>query len=124
MKITPLVTTRTHALPYGGLFRPRRADGVITGDLMDSPLQARYPELSIVFDVDPAQAAETRREFLERYCDTNTLCCPAHFPSPSGATSSAGVTGSDANQSERNEEGGAPSALWSLKPGQTMTTQC
>jgi glyoxylase-like metal-dependent hydrolase (beta-lactamase superfamily II) len=59
------------------------ADGVISGDLMHSPLQARYPELSIMFDVDPAQAAVTRRAFLERYCDTGTLCCPAHFPSPS-----------------------------------------
>ena len=25
----------------------------------------------------------TRRSFLERYCDTDTLCCTAHFPSPS-----------------------------------------
>jgi hypothetical protein len=25
----------------------------------------------------------TRRNFLERYCDTETLCCTAHFPSPS-----------------------------------------
>jgi glyoxylase-like metal-dependent hydrolase (beta-lactamase superfamily II) len=58
------------------------ADGVISGDLMHSPLQARYPELSIMFDVDPAQAALTRRAFLERYCDSGTLCCPAHFPSP------------------------------------------
>ena len=58
------------------------AGGVISGDLMHSPLQARYPELSIMFDVDPAQAAVTRRAFLERYCDTATLCCPAHFPSP------------------------------------------
>jgi glyoxylase-like metal-dependent hydrolase (beta-lactamase superfamily II) len=59
------------------------ADGVISGDLMHSPLQARYPELSMVFDVDLAQAAVTRRKFLDRYCDTGTLCCPAHFPSPS-----------------------------------------
>jgi glyoxylase-like metal-dependent hydrolase (beta-lactamase superfamily II) len=58
-------------------------DGVISGDLMHSPLQARYPELSITFDVDRAQAAATRRTFLERYCDSDTLCCPAHFPSPS-----------------------------------------
>ncbi len=53
------------------------------GDLMHSPLQTRYPELSLKFDVDPAQAATTRRNFLERYCDTDTLCCTAHFPSPS-----------------------------------------
>jgi len=34
-------------------------------------------------DYDPQQAAATRRSFLERYCDTNTLCCTMHFPSPS-----------------------------------------
>jgi len=56
---------------------------VVSGDLMHSPLQARYPELSFRPDVDPAQSAATRRGFLERYCDTETLCCTAHFPSPS-----------------------------------------
>ncbi len=60
-----------------------RDDAVVSGDLMHSPLQARYPELSAKFDVDQAQAATTRRHFLERYCDTDTLCCTAHFPSPS-----------------------------------------
>ena len=58
-------------------------DAVCSGDLMHSPLQTRYPELSVKFDVDQAQAAVTRRRFLERYCDTETLCCTAHFPSPS-----------------------------------------
>jgi glyoxylase-like metal-dependent hydrolase (beta-lactamase superfamily II) len=58
-------------------------DAVFSGDLMHSPLQTLYPELSIKFDVDPAKAATTRRSFLERYCDTETLCCTAHFPSPS-----------------------------------------
>jgi glyoxylase-like metal-dependent hydrolase (beta-lactamase superfamily II) len=58
-------------------------EAVMSGDLIHSPLQARYPELSIRFDVDMAQAAKTRRSFLERYCDTRTLCCTAHFPSPS-----------------------------------------
>jgi glyoxylase-like metal-dependent hydrolase (beta-lactamase superfamily II) len=60
-----------------------REDAVFCGDLMHSPLQLRYPELSPKFDVDPAQAAKTRRSFLERYCETDTLCCTAHFPSPS-----------------------------------------
>jgi hypothetical protein len=55
----------------------------MTGDLIHSPLQARYPEMSVNFDVDKAQSAKTRRSFLERYCDTETLCCTAHFPSPS-----------------------------------------
>jgi glyoxylase-like metal-dependent hydrolase (beta-lactamase superfamily II) len=58
-------------------------DAVFSGDLMHTPLQTRYPELSVKFDVDQAQAAVTRRAFLERYCDTETLCCTAHFPSPS-----------------------------------------
>jgi glyoxylase-like metal-dependent hydrolase (beta-lactamase superfamily II) len=58
-------------------------DAVFSGDLMHSPLQTRYPELSVKFDLDQAQAAVTRRKFLERYCDTDTLCCTAHFPSPS-----------------------------------------
>ncbi|MGJ4949024.1 MBL fold metallo-hydrolase [Bradyrhizobium sp. HKCCYLS20291] len=58
-------------------------DAAFSGDLMHSPLQLTYPELSPKFDVDPKQAAVTRRAFLERYCDTATLCCTAHFPSPS-----------------------------------------
>jgi glyoxylase-like metal-dependent hydrolase (beta-lactamase superfamily II) len=61
-------------------------DAAFSGDLMHSPVQARYPELSARFDVDQAIAASTRRNFLERYCDSNTLCCTAHFPSPSVGT--------------------------------------
>jgi glyoxylase-like metal-dependent hydrolase (beta-lactamase superfamily II) len=64
-------------------FGRARDDVVFSGDLMHSPLQTRYPEISPKFDVDQAQAAVTRRSFLERYCDTDTLCCTAHFPSPS-----------------------------------------
>jgi glyoxylase-like metal-dependent hydrolase (beta-lactamase superfamily II) len=58
-------------------------DAVMTGDVLHSPLQARYPELSPRFDVDRDASAKTRRSFLNRYCDTRTLCCTAHFPSPS-----------------------------------------
>jgi glyoxylase-like metal-dependent hydrolase (beta-lactamase superfamily II) len=60
-----------------------RDDAVVSGDLMHSPIQTRYPEMSVKFDVDQALSAVTRRNFLERYCDTGTLCCTAHFPSPS-----------------------------------------
>jgi glyoxylase-like metal-dependent hydrolase (beta-lactamase superfamily II) len=58
-------------------------DAVFPGDLMHSPIQTLYPDMSVKFDLDQAQAAATRRNFLERYCDTDTLCCTAHFPSPS-----------------------------------------
>ena len=60
-----------------------RNEAVFTGDLIHSPLQARYPEMSMRFDVDQDLAAATRRSILERYCDASTLCCAAHFPSPS-----------------------------------------
>jgi glyoxylase-like metal-dependent hydrolase (beta-lactamase superfamily II) len=56
---------------------------VVAGDLIHSPLQARYPEISMRADFDPQQAAVTRRRFLESNCDTSTLVCTAHFPSPS-----------------------------------------
>jgi glyoxylase-like metal-dependent hydrolase (beta-lactamase superfamily II) len=56
---------------------------VFTGDLIHSPMQARYPELVMRVDTDREQGVRTRRAFFERYCDTDTLCCTMHFPSPS-----------------------------------------
>jgi glyoxylase-like metal-dependent hydrolase (beta-lactamase superfamily II) len=56
---------------------------ILTGDLIHSPLQARYPALSMRADTDPAQGIATRQSFLERVCESRTLCCTAHFPSPS-----------------------------------------
>ena len=64
-------------------FGKDRDDVVVTGDIMHVPLQLRYPELSFLNDFNPIQAAVTRRSFLDRYCDTQTVCCMAHFPSPS-----------------------------------------
>jgi len=58
-------------------------DAILTGDLIHSPIQARYPELSMRADTDPKQAAVTRRSFLADACASGTLCCTAHFPSPS-----------------------------------------
>ena len=79
-----LVSTPGHTIDHFAVQVGRSGtDAVITGDLIHSPLQARYPELSTSIDYDPAQAAETRRNFLETYCDTRTLVCFTHFPSPS-----------------------------------------
>jgi glyoxylase-like metal-dependent hydrolase (beta-lactamase superfamily II) len=64
-------------------FGKAKDDAVFVGDILHSPLQLQHPELSPKFDVDPAQAAVTRRKFFEHYCDTDTLCCTAHLPSPS-----------------------------------------
>ena len=57
-----------------------RDEAVVTGDLLHVSIQARHPELSFYVDWDKALAATTRRQFLERYCDTDTLCCFTHSP--------------------------------------------
>ena len=82
--LVSLIPTPGHTIDHYAVQLGRAGkDAVITGDLIHSPLQARYPELAMRVDYDPAQGAATRRKFLETYCDTNTLCCFAHFPSPS-----------------------------------------
>jgi glyoxylase-like metal-dependent hydrolase (beta-lactamase superfamily II) len=58
-------------------------DAIVTGDMIHSPLQARYPELGMFADYDPRQAGETRRRLFDRIGDTPTWLCTAHFPSPS-----------------------------------------
>jgi glyoxylase-like metal-dependent hydrolase (beta-lactamase superfamily II) len=58
-------------------------DAVITGDMIHSPIQARYPDLGMRADYDSKQAGVSRRELFGRFCDTSTLFCMAHFPSPS-----------------------------------------
>jgi glyoxylase-like metal-dependent hydrolase (beta-lactamase superfamily II) len=59
------------------------ADALVTGDMIHSPLQARYPELGMRADYDSKQAGESRRKVFGRFCDTSALMCVAHFPSPS-----------------------------------------
>lgn len=59
------------------------ANAVITGDLIHSPVQCLEPGWIMRADADPQQARVTRRAFLERYCDSDTLVCATHFPMPS-----------------------------------------
>ncbi|HET8997901.1 MAG TPA: hypothetical protein VFN42_14625, partial [Acetobacteraceae bacterium] len=59
------------------------ADAVIGGDMVHSPLQARYPELGMRADYDSAQAGASRRTVFGKLCDTSTLLCTGHFASPS-----------------------------------------
>ena len=59
------------------------ADAVMCGDLMHSPIQCLHPEWEAWPDYDPEIAKATRRGFLERYADTSTFVCTAHFPLPS-----------------------------------------
>jgi glyoxylase-like metal-dependent hydrolase (beta-lactamase superfamily II) len=79
-----LIPTPGHTIDHYAVTLGRNGkDAVFTGDLIHTPLQALYPELSMRVDYNPAQGVESRKRFLETYCDTSTLCCFAHFPSPS-----------------------------------------
>ena len=81
IRLTP---TPGHTPDHFAVCAGRGGDqAVFTGDLIHSPIQARYPDLVMRVDYDQKQASATRRAFFERYCDTNTLCCTMHFPSPS-----------------------------------------
>ena len=82
--LVTLIPTPGHTIDhYSVQVGKSGTDAVITGDMIHSPLQARYPEISQMSDFDPKQSAESRRELFERLCDTSTLMCTAHFPSPS-----------------------------------------
>ncbi len=78
-----LLPTPGHTPGHVSVRLGRHEEAVVSGDLIHSPLQARYPEMSILFDTDQELSAATRRAFLERYADTDTVCCMTHFPSPS-----------------------------------------
>jgi glyoxylase-like metal-dependent hydrolase (beta-lactamase superfamily II) len=79
-----LLPTPGHTIDHFSVHAGRAgADAVITGDMIHSPLQARYPGLGMMSDYDSAQAERTRRALFGRFCDTSTLFCTAHFPQPS-----------------------------------------
>jgi glyoxylase-like metal-dependent hydrolase (beta-lactamase superfamily II) len=82
--IVKLLPTPGHTIDhYSVQVGKQGEDAVITGDMIHSPLQARYPELGMRVDYNSAQAGESRRTLFGRLCDTSTLVCTAHFPSPS-----------------------------------------
>jgi glyoxylase-like metal-dependent hydrolase (beta-lactamase superfamily II) len=56
---------------------------VMSGDLIHSPVQCQHPEWVPWPDWDVETARRTRQHFLERWCDTDMLVCPVHFPLPS-----------------------------------------
>src|ERR1700755_3041269 len=81
VRLTP---TPGHTPDHFAVCAGRGGDkAVFTGDLIHSPMQARYPELVMRVDTDRDQGVRTRRAVFERYCDTGALCCTMHFPSPS-----------------------------------------
>jgi glyoxylase-like metal-dependent hydrolase (beta-lactamase superfamily II) len=64
------------------LIRSQGQSAVITGDLMHNPIQIAVPATEARFDMDKAQAARTREEFVKRFNDTDTLVIGSHFSDP------------------------------------------
>ena len=58
-------------------------DGVMAGDLIHAPMQLPHPEWSPTFDFDPLLGGQTRRRFLDSYCERDVLVLTQHFPIPS-----------------------------------------
>jgi len=56
---------------------------VMCGDLIHTPLQLAEPGWTPNFEFDMAVSSNTRKTFLNKYCDSSTLILTAHFPSPS-----------------------------------------
>jgi glyoxylase-like metal-dependent hydrolase (beta-lactamase superfamily II) len=82
--LVTLLPTPGHTIDHFAVHAGRPgADAILTGDMIHSPLQARYPWLGMMSDHDSAQAEQTRRSLFGRFCDTSTLFCTAHFPQPS-----------------------------------------
>lgn len=65
---------------------------VFSGDLMHRVVQVAEPQWSSRFCADPARAARTRREFVERHADSGVLVLAAHFPRPGYIVREAGGT--------------------------------
>jgi glyoxylase-like metal-dependent hydrolase (beta-lactamase superfamily II) len=57
-------------------------EAVLSGDLMHSPLQLRYPDWSTRFCIDRDASQATRKRFLADHCEQDILVIPAHFPTP------------------------------------------
>jgi glyoxylase-like metal-dependent hydrolase (beta-lactamase superfamily II) len=68
---------------FSVLVGPAGADVLITGDMIHSPIQGRYPELGMMSDYDSKQAEQTRRTIFDRFCEEPTIMCATHFPAPS-----------------------------------------
>jgi len=60
-------------------------EAVLCGDMMHHMIQCHLPDWSTNFCTNQAATRATRRAFLERYADTDTLIYPAHFPAPTGS---------------------------------------
>ena len=82
--VVKLIPTPGHTIDhYAVQIGKPGADAVIGGDMIHSPLQARYPDLGMRADYDAKQAGQSRRKLFGHICDSGTLLCTGHFPGTS-----------------------------------------
>jgi glyoxylase-like metal-dependent hydrolase (beta-lactamase superfamily II) len=60
----------------------RGEEAVITGDLMHHPIQLVDPSRHANFDMDKAQGALTRQQFVERFANSKVRIIGSHFCDP------------------------------------------
>jgi glyoxylase-like metal-dependent hydrolase (beta-lactamase superfamily II) len=78
------VPTPGHTIDhYSVLVGDAGEDVLITGDMIHSPLQGKYPDLGMMSDYDSKQAGQTRRKIFDRFSEEPTIMCYSHFPAPS-----------------------------------------
>ena len=81
-----LIPTPGHTIDHYSVSVGRSwTEALITGDMIHSPLQGKYPELGMMADYDSPQAGRTRRQIFDQFCDEPTIICATHFPMPSTA---------------------------------------
>ncbi len=56
--------------------------GLITGDIIHTPIQLAYPTVRSNSDIDPATAIATRQRVIEEVVDTDVLLLGTHFGPP------------------------------------------
>jgi glyoxylase-like metal-dependent hydrolase (beta-lactamase superfamily II) len=61
----------------------RGEEAVITGDMVHHPVQLAEPSWGSHPDAQPERAVDTRRAFVDRYADRDTLVIGTHFSGPS-----------------------------------------
>lgn len=73
--------------PGSSLVQLRAGSGALfVGDLLHSPMQVLHPHHSCCFDLDAAQARDTRQRILARAASDGSMILPAHLPGHSAAT--------------------------------------
>ena len=66
----------------GHLCLSSKAGAFFCGDVIHSPLQLSFPNISSAFCVDPKLASTTRKKILSEIAETSQFLIPAHFPEP------------------------------------------